>query len=299
MEVPTLMSLHVPDLGALETRRLGGADLVETFAFLDSEPVLNVYLLAVLMRDSLGPSRNEFWAVRRGGRMAALAMIGTASGSVLPAGADARALERLAAAVIERRGVLPRRFQVIGQRDATTAMLDAFSGQSLAPRLQREQVYMSLERGQLASFEPLPELRTAAPEDYALIEESGALLRAEELEEDPRVSDPRAYTRRVEEECRDGFTWLWRSREGLRFRASVSARTADAAQISGVYTPPAWRGRGFATRGVGELCRRLFEHSRHCCLFVNDTNAPALAVYHRLGFRPIARWRSAFYDTGA
>ena len=293
------MSLHVPDLGALETRRLLAPDLVETFAFLDGEPVLNVYLLAVLMRDSLGTSRNEFWAVRRGGRMAALAMIGTASGSVLPAGADAGALERLAAAVLERRSVLPRRFQVIGMRDATTAMLEAFAGAGFNPRLRREQVYMSLERGALSSFEPLAELRSATPEDYALVEDSGARLRAEELEEDPRISDPRAYTRRVEEECRDGFTWLWRTREGLRFRASVSARTADAAQISGVYTPPEWRGRGYATRGVGELCRRLFEHSVHACLFVNDTNAPALAVYRRLGFKPIARWRSAFYDAGA
>lgn len=292
------MSLHVPDVGALETRRLMSGDLVEAFAFLDGDPVLNVYLLAVLMRDSLGPSRNEFWAVRRGGRIAALAMLGTGSGSVLPVGADGPALERLAAAVLERRGVLPRRFQVIGMRDATAALLSALEQSGLRPRLRREQIYMSLERGALAPFEPLPELRVATPDDYALIEESGALLRAEELEEDPRISDPRAYTRRVEEECRDGFTWLWRTREGLRFRASVSARTADAAQVSGVYTPPAFRGRGHATRGVGELCRRLFEHSRFACLFVNDSNAPALSVYRRLGFRAIAPWRSAFYDAG-
>jgi hypothetical protein len=293
------MSLHVPDLGAIETRRLAGADLVETFAFLDGEPVLNVYLLAVLMRDSLAPTRNEFWAVTRGGRMAALVMIGSASGSVLPVGTDTAALERMAAIVMERRAMLPRRFQVIGMRDATTPVIEAFARAAQVPRLHRNQVYMSLERGGLAAFEPLPELRNAAPEDYALIEESGARLRAEELEEDPRLTDPRAYARRVEEECRDGFTWLWRTREGLRFRASVSARTPDAAQISGVYTPPEWRGRGFATRGVGELCRRLFEHSRHACLFVNDTNQPAIAVYRRLGFQPIARWRSAFYDAGA
>jgi len=293
------MSLHVPDLGALETRCLVAGDLVETFAFLDGDPVLNVYLLAVLMRDSLGPSRNEFWAVRRGGRIAALAMIGTASGSVLPVGTDAAALERLAAAVMDRRGVLPRRYQVIGMREATEPLLAALTIVGREPRMRREQVYMSLERGALAAIEPLPELRVATPEDYALIEESGARLRAEELEEDPRVSDPRAYARRVEEECRDGFTYLWRTREGLRFRTSVSARTADAAQISGVYTPPEWRGRGYATRGVGELCRRLFAHSRFACLFVNDTNAPALAVYRRLGFRPVARWRSAFYDAGA
>jgi predicted GNAT family acetyltransferase len=83
----------------------------------------------------------------------------------------------------------------------------------------------------------------------------------------------------------------------LCFRASVSAATADAAQVSGVYTPPARRGQGYATRGLAELCRRLLARSHHACLFVNDFNQPALALYRRLGFRSISDWASAFYAT--
>ena len=71
--------------------------------------------------------------------------------------------------------------------------------------------------------------------------------------------------------------------------------TPDAAQVSGVYVPPARRGQGFATRGLGELCARLFERSRALCLFVNDFNAPAIAAYDRLGFVPRAAWASAFF----
>ena len=41
---------------------------------------------------------------------------------------------------------------------------------------------------------------------------------------------------------------------------------------------------------------RLFERSRNACLFVNDFNHSALAVYRRLGFRERTPWRSAFYD---
>jgi predicted GNAT family acetyltransferase len=42
---------------------------------------------------------------------------------------------------------------------------------------------------------------------------------------------------------------------------------------------------------------RLLERSRAICLFVNDFNAPALALYHRLGFRVRAEWASGFYST--
>jgi GNAT superfamily N-acetyltransferase len=225
-------------------------------------------------------------------------MIGTGSGSLLPVGADREALERLSAQAWTRVDALPRRFQIIGARVALAPFVRRFTRESLLPRLCRDQIYMALERGRLAPAVPLPALRRAREEDYDLLYRSGALLRAEELAEDPRLVDPAAYARRVEEECRDGFTFVWREPDGLRFRASLSARTADAAQISGVYTPPEWRGRGFATRGVAEMCRRVFEQSRSACLFVNDFNRPALAVYRRLGFVALAEWGSAFYDRG-
>jgi predicted GNAT family acetyltransferase len=79
----------------------------------------------------------------------------------------------------------------------------------------------------------------------------------------------------------------------------VSAITADAAQVSGVFTPPARRRRGHARRGLSELCARLLERVPAVCLFVNDFNAPAIALYHALGFRVIADWASAFYDPAA
>ncbi len=166
----------------------------------------------------------------------------------------------------------------------------------LAPRLELPQTYMAVERGGLPSFERLAELRPARPEDYDLVHRTGAELRAEELGEDPRLADPETYARRVEEECRQGHTYLWLANAALRFRASLSALTADAVQISAVFVPPEHRNHGLARRGLAELCMRLFARTRAACLFVNDSNAPAIAVYRRLGFRPCARWTSAFFD---
>jgi hypothetical protein len=290
------MSLH-SDASLLSIDRLGPPDLIETFAYLDRDPVVNVYLVALTVRDALAQPRDEFWAVRREGEIVALLHLGGQSGAVLPVGVDPQALAKLARHALTRRAFLPRRFQIIGQRPAVLELTRQLADHGVQPRLLRDQRYMALERGGLAKFERLPELRPARPDDFELVFGSGALLRAEELDEDPRVADPLAYSKRVEDECRDGYTRLWCDDQGLCFRASVSARTPDAAQISGVYVPPARRGRGIARRGMAEMCAQLLEDSRTACLFVNDFNAPAIAVYRRLGFTDRAAWASAFFDT--
>lgn len=281
--------------GAISVEKLGPPDLVEVFGFLDRDPVLNVYLLALTLRDGLANPRDEYWGARRDGELVGLLHLGTQSGATLPIADDPGPQQALAEQTLARLERLPRRFQVIGPRNATKAVVRRLAREDLAPRVVRDQTYMSLERGALRPFDRLPQLRRAAREDLALVYESGADLRAEELEEDPRVVDPAGYAKRVDEECRDGYTYLWLDGAELAFRASVSAQTPDAAQVSGVYTPRPLRNRGYARRGLSELCARLLDKSRSVCLFVNDFNAPAIAVYRRMGFRDLAEWASAFY----
>src|SRR5262249_60448956 len=91
------------------------------------------------------------------------------------------------------------------------------------PLIHRHQIYMELEPTWLAPFERLPELRRAGREDYAMVFESGARLRAEELEEDPRRADAAGYARRTEDEGRDGYTHIWSATDGPPVRARRSA----------------------------------------------------------------------------
>ena len=285
-------------LNAICTEQAGFPDLLEVFGWLDRDPVANVYLVALVLRDGLSAPRDEYWLARRGDALAGLVCLGGSSGAILPVGEDPQALAALAVRVAERLSVVPRQFQVVGPRAAVTAVVARLREAGLGPRLELLQTYMAVERGGLPPFERLPELRPARPEDYELVHRSGAELRAEELKEDPRLADPGTYARRVEEECRLGHTYLWLEDGALRFRASLSALTADAVQISGVFVPPGLRNRGLARRGLAELCTRMFPRARSACLFVNDSNAPAISLYLRLGFRPCAEWASAFFDTG-
>lgn len=281
---------------SLTVDRLGPANLAELFAFLDRDPVMNVYLAALARRDALSRPHDPFWAARREGRIVAVLYSGSGSGALLPAGDDEAALAMLAAHLARRAAHLPRRLQLIGPRAATARFVAELARSGLAPRLERPQLYLALERGRLPRVERVPALRPARPEDLAVLYQSGAELRIEELDEDPRVTDPASYARRVEEETRDQHTWLWLDAAGLCFRASVSAMTPDAAQVSGVFTPAARRRRGYAVRGLGELCARLLERCPAVCLFVNEINRPALALYERLGFAARAEWSSVFYD---
>jgi len=288
------MALH-PGISAPVADRLGPHDVPEVLTFLEDEPVLNVYLIALVLRDALARPHDAWWGARREGRLSALLFVGSHSGAVLPAGEDPEGHRLLG----ERAALEPppraARYQVIGPRAAVAAVRERFPERGAVARLERSQVYLSLSRPPGPAGTIAPELRTARREDYSFLYHAGADLRAEELLEDPRVIDPVAYARRVEEECRDGWTWVWRDSRGLCFRAGISALTAHAAQVSGVYVPPALRGGGIATQALGELCARLLLRCRIVCLFVNDVHLPALALYRRLGFREIAPWASAFY----
>ena len=291
------MALH-PEIGTPVTDRLGPRDVPEVLSFLEDDPVLNVYLIALILRDALARPHDAWWGARRNGLLSAVLFAGAHSGAVLPAGSDLGAMRLLGARAAEEADFRATRLQVIGPRAALAAVREHFPGAGATLRLERDQVYMALSRPASSGGATLPELRTARSEDYAFLYKAGAELRAEELLEDPRELDPIPYARRVEEECRDGWTWLWRDARGLCFRAGISALTTEAAQVSGVYVPPPLRGQGIATRALSELCARLMLRSRHVCLFVNDFNDPALAVYHRLGFKEMAAWGSAFYVRG-
>jgi uncharacterized protein len=290
------MSHHAESTPVI-VERAGYPEMLEVFGWLDRDPVVNAYLVALVLRDGLAAPRDEYWVARHRGGLAGLVCLGGSSGAVLPVGDDPAALTALAGCVAERLSIVPRRFQVVGPRAAVGTVVARLREAGLAPRLELPQTYMAVDRGGLPPFERLAQLRPARPEDYDLVHRTGAELRAEELGEDPRRADPENYAQRVEEESRQGHTYLWLEDGELRFRASLSALTADAVQISGVFVPPEHRNRGHARRGLAELCTRLFARTRAASLFVNDSNAPAIAVYLRLGFRPRARWASAFFDT--
>src|SRR5690606_3932191 len=85
--------------------------------------------------------------------------------------------------------------------------------------------------------------------------------------------------------ARDLFLW-WD--EHARTLAGYSGRTPGGVRIGYVYTPPEWRGRGYASACVTTLSRRaLAGGARFCCLYTDLSNPTSNAIYRRIGYEPV------------
>jgi ribosomal-protein-alanine N-acetyltransferase len=70
---------------------------------------------------------------------------------------------------------------------------------------------------------------------------------------------------------------------------------ADEAELLRVATDPRWRRRGVSTELVRQgLARLAAAGVRRCHLEVREDNAPAQALYRRLGFAPVGRRRGYY-----
>ena len=68
--------------------------------------------------------------------------------------------------------------------------------------------------------------------------------------------------------------------------AQATPAVAGVSRVAGVYTPPAWRGRGYAGAVTAAATRAAYAAgARHVCLFTDAANPTANGVYERLGYR--------------
>jgi len=73
-----------------------------------------------------------------------------------------------------------------------------------------------------------------------------------------------------------------------RTMAGSARPTAHGIAVNAVYTPPQWRGRGYATACVAELSARLLRGGREFCVLYTDlANPTSNAIYTRIGYRPV------------
>ncbi|MEV0212522.1 GNAT family N-acetyltransferase [Micromonospora sp. NPDC050695] len=89
--------------------------------------------------------------------------------------------------------------------------------------------------------------------------------------------------------------WLWEDAGAPVSMAWLSRPVAGVARVSGVYTPPRQRGRGFASGCVAHASRHaLHAGATTCALYTDLANPTSNHIYQSLGYRPVAQvaqWR--------
>ena len=155
-------------------------------------------------------------------------------------------------------------------------------------------VTMRLGTYALERVTPAPEvpgrLRAAVPADESFAREWIKAFHAEALPHAPPPSEA--------VDLRGLYFW---EVEGVPV-TSVCARpeTPHGAVINAVYTPPAWRRRGYATAAVAAASAVMLEQGlKVCFLFTDLTNPTSNAIYQRIGYRPLGEFRQIGFTPAA
>src|SRR5215211_3630600 len=102
-------------------------------------------------------------------------------------------------------------------------------------------------------------LRPARQSDLDRLVPACAAAHREELGIDPLRHDADGFRWRTRAQIDEGRSWLWIEAGRILFKAEVSAWTPAAVQVQQVWVDPHVRGRGYAQRGMRDLCRLLLE----------------------------------------
>jgi predicted GNAT family acetyltransferase len=169
----------------------------------------------------------------------------------------------------------------------------------LAPNARIEYFLMSLEKSQLRATLPsdTPRLRVRRA-GAADAEKLFPLQQGYELEEvivDPAHWSQAQCMKLLRQALADELVFV-AELDGLAVaKAATNARGFGADQIGGVYTAPEHRGKGFGKLVVAALLKAVFAEKGTACLFVKKRNRSAIALYDRLGFRPVTDYAITYY----
>lgn len=255
-------------------------------ALLAAAPYENVFIDALL---TLDPSHPDVFVARDQAGIRAVAFLGP---QFVFAGKDPQAMA--AFALLARKRRQPR--MLVAPRPLVEAFRASTVGYFPNPRAIREsQPVFALVR---ETFTPHAsnglDVARATPAEADELTIEAAHMTAGELGEAalPIADD---YRRRIASSIGDGLFWRARRDGRLAFQCFVGSRSHASAQIQGVWTPPAMRGRGDATRAFSAICGALLREHRSLSLYVNAFNTGAIAMYERCGWVRAGEFQTVLY----
>lgn len=138
--------------------------------------------------------------------------------------------------------------------------------------------------------------RFATQEDYGELLPAAAAMFCEEVGLDPLERYGEGYRNRVHTLSAHQRTVIVQNVTGaVIYKADAGLASLDTAQIQGLWVHPDYRGLGLAAPFTAAACALLRRRYRHLSLYVNDYNAPARALYKRLGWEQIGEYSTVIF----
>ena len=263
------------------------AFLARAEPFLRAEEVENVLMLGICV--SVAFDDGCYLATVEEDHAVVACALRTPPHSALVTRADREALELLAADLADNYQDLSG---VVGPEPAAGEFARLWSARTGAAAGPAVQMRVFEARRVVQPRMPSGAFRTATAADLptmaswtaAFIEEAG-------------LDNPSAPDDVAGELIREGSLFVWEDSRPVSM-AAWAGRTGGIVRVNYVYTPPEFRGRGYASACVASLTQQLLDegHAR-CCLYTDLSNPTSNKIYQAIGYRPVGD--AAEYHFGA
>ena len=173
--------------------------------------------------------------------------------------------------------------QVHGPEPAVAQFADLWAERTGVPSIQttRHRLF-AIQKAPDVPAATAGKLRAATERDLTTIVAWLTAFIAEALPGDP--TDPK---KAAAEAIKTRSLFVWDDGQAVSM-AGWSGRTPRGVRVIFVYTPPEFRGRGYATACVAELTRRLLhEGLAYCCLYADQSNPESNRIYQKIGYLPV------------
>lgn len=280
--------------GRWSLRALGEDDVKNAIAFLQRDPLINVYLISRLFEER-SAAATQIYVVRHNHDIVLVASLAT--NIVLAADPAERpdvldsAIAMIAERIVAR--MIPVR-AIISPANLVEKLWLRLRTRLDPPTVVRmNQPVYSIRRR--FDFPDLTEARYATLDDLEQLVPACAAMHKEEVGIDPLERDAAGYRERIRELI-DRRRAIVHVQDGLiASKCEFSAVSEDAVQLMGVWTHPQFRRRGLAKVTLREVCGHLFRRGKNITLFVNDFNLPAIGLYESIGFQRIGMNRALIW----
>ncbi len=150
---------------------------------------------------------------------------------------------------------------------------------TIATRLRIHEARKVVDSG-LAS--PPGHFRPAVPADLALLTEWTTVFVSE-----ARITESVDASRVVEDAVRRGRLHVWEDSAPVAM-AAWAGRTPNGVRINFVYTPSAFRGKGYGTACVSALTAQQLERGNAFCWLYTEVSSAPPNIFKRIGYRPVS-----------